>query len=324
MQDEIARKIAEALRIKLSPQEQEALAAKPTENLQAYDLYLRGKSYARRLTRQDLEFALQMFENAVGARPRLRPRPRRDRQRLRPVPLPLRAGARAGSAARCRPPRRRAPSGPTCPRCMVAEAWILYAEGQYDQAVSAGAPGDRAEARHRGRLLPPAARALRLRAVPGGRAPRRRGARGERRGLQRVRAHHERAGRAGQEGRPRQDAPAGDPGARDAPPDGAGGRAGPHPPGRRLREPGPGRGAPSARRASRSRCAPTRRSSSTTRPASSASSARRPRPWRRSRRPGTPASATPTGRGATPTSPSSTATPSSRRLYPAGSGEGRA
>ena len=39
----------QALRITLSPQEQEALAAKPTDNLQAYDLYLRGKSYARRL-----------------------------------------------------------------------------------------------------------------------------------------------------------------------------------------------------------------------------------------------------------------------------------
>ena len=69
VQDEIAHKIAESLRITLSPQEQEALAAKPTENLQAYDLYLRGKSYARRLTRQDMEFALQMFENAVGLDP---------------------------------------------------------------------------------------------------------------------------------------------------------------------------------------------------------------------------------------------------------------
>jgi len=69
VQDEIARKIAEALRITLSPQEQAALAAKPTENLQAYDLYLRGKSYARRLTRHDSEFALQMFESAVAQDP---------------------------------------------------------------------------------------------------------------------------------------------------------------------------------------------------------------------------------------------------------------
>ena len=69
MQDEIARKIAEALRVTLSPQELEALADKPTENLQAYDLYLRGKRYARRQTRQDIEFALQMFENAVALDP---------------------------------------------------------------------------------------------------------------------------------------------------------------------------------------------------------------------------------------------------------------
>ena len=69
VQDEIARKIAEALRVTLSPQELQALAVKPTENLQAYDLYLRGKRYARRQTRQDLEFALQMFENAVAMDP---------------------------------------------------------------------------------------------------------------------------------------------------------------------------------------------------------------------------------------------------------------
>jgi non-specific serine/threonine protein kinase len=69
VQDEIAQKIAEALRITLTPQEQEALAAKPTENLQAYDLFLRGKSYARRLTRHDAEFALQMFESAVALDP---------------------------------------------------------------------------------------------------------------------------------------------------------------------------------------------------------------------------------------------------------------
>ena len=100
VQDEIARKIAEALRITLSPQEQAALAAKPTENLQAYDLYLRGKSYARRLTRQDLEFALQMFESAVALDPEVRAGLCGDRQRLRPVPLQLRPRAASGWSAR--------------------------------------------------------------------------------------------------------------------------------------------------------------------------------------------------------------------------------
>ena len=55
VQDEIARAIAQAFRITLSPQEQKAIAAKPTQNVEAYDYYLRGRSYARRVNRADLE-----------------------------------------------------------------------------------------------------------------------------------------------------------------------------------------------------------------------------------------------------------------------------
>jgi serine/threonine protein kinase/Flp pilus assembly protein TadD len=70
VQDEIARKIAAALRVTLSPQEQREIARKPTENPQAYDFYLRGRSYARRVTRSDLEFAMQMYEQATTLDPR--------------------------------------------------------------------------------------------------------------------------------------------------------------------------------------------------------------------------------------------------------------
>jgi serine/threonine protein kinase/lipopolysaccharide biosynthesis regulator YciM len=70
VQDEIARNIAQALRITLSPQEQKAIAQKPTENAQAYDCYLRGRSYMRRVTRTDLQFALQLYEQAVALDPR--------------------------------------------------------------------------------------------------------------------------------------------------------------------------------------------------------------------------------------------------------------
>ncbi len=69
VQDEIARSITQALRIALSPQEEKAIARKPTENTQAYDYYLRGRSYARRVTRPDLEFAMQMFEHAISLDP---------------------------------------------------------------------------------------------------------------------------------------------------------------------------------------------------------------------------------------------------------------
>jgi non-specific serine/threonine protein kinase len=66
VQEEIARSIAQALRITLSPQEEKTMARKPTENLQAYDYLLRGRSYARR---ENLEFAMQMFEHAIRLDP---------------------------------------------------------------------------------------------------------------------------------------------------------------------------------------------------------------------------------------------------------------
>lgn len=134
VQDEIARKIAEALRIKLTPQEKEALAARPTENLQAYDHYLRGRSYARRLTRQDLEFALDMFHDATRQDP----------------DFALAHAAIANACAQCYwlyerdqtwIERARAASEkavslrPDLPEAMVAQAWILYSRGENPDAI---------------------------------------------------------------------------------------------------------------------------------------------------------------------------------------------
>jgi serine/threonine protein kinase/Tfp pilus assembly protein PilF len=62
IQDEIARSIAQALRITLTPQEERTIGIKPTENTQAYDFYLRGRSYLRR---ENTDYALQMFEQAI-------------------------------------------------------------------------------------------------------------------------------------------------------------------------------------------------------------------------------------------------------------------
>jgi non-specific serine/threonine protein kinase len=135
VQDEIARKIAQALRVTLSPQEQEALAAKPTESLQAYDLYLRGKSFARRLTRQDLEFALQMFENAVSLDPAFALAHAAIANACAQFHYHYERSqgwiGRAVSATQRASAIRR-----DLPEVLVAEGWILYAEGQYDQAVS--------------------------------------------------------------------------------------------------------------------------------------------------------------------------------------------
>ena len=135
VQDEIARKIAEALRITLSPQEQAAISTKPTENLQAYDLYLRGKSYARRLTQQDLEFALQMFESAVSLDPNFA---------LAYAGIAnvcaqhhYRHGSDSGWMERAREAAEKAVSlQPQLPEAHVARGWVFYANKQYIEAAS--------------------------------------------------------------------------------------------------------------------------------------------------------------------------------------------
>jgi serine/threonine protein kinase/tetratricopeptide (TPR) repeat protein len=134
VQDEIARKIAEALRVTLSPQEQQELAARPTENLQAYDLYLRGKSYARRLTRQDLEFALQMFENAVTLDPAFALAHAANAifcaQYYANFQRDGAWGARAKAAA-----DKAIALQPELPDVQVAQAWIRYIEGDFADAI---------------------------------------------------------------------------------------------------------------------------------------------------------------------------------------------
>src|SRR2546429_6945480 len=135
VQDEIASKIAQALRITLSPQDQEAIAAKPTENLQAYDLYLRGKSYARRLQRQDLEFALQMFENAVILDPNfalayaaIANVCAQNHYNYGRDPVWMERAMKASQTA--------VVLRPDLPEVQVAQAWILYANNKYDEAVA--------------------------------------------------------------------------------------------------------------------------------------------------------------------------------------------
>jgi len=134
VQDEIARKIAEALRITLSPQEQQALAAKPTDNLQAYDLYLRGKSYARRLTRQDLEFALQMFESAVTMDPGFALAHAAIAKVCAEYHYNFQRDARWIGRAMAASQRAVALQ-PDLPEVQIANAWVLYAGNQYDEAV---------------------------------------------------------------------------------------------------------------------------------------------------------------------------------------------
>jgi tetratricopeptide (TPR) repeat protein len=131
IQEEIARSIAQALRITLTPQEEKTIARKPTENPLAYDFYLRGRSYTRR---ENMDYALQMFEQAIQLDPNF-------------------ALAHAGIAHLCgliyeireQSPKwierglaacdRATELAPDLPEVLVAHARIRYAEKKYDEAV---------------------------------------------------------------------------------------------------------------------------------------------------------------------------------------------
>lgn len=69
LQEEIAKNIASALKIKLSPKEEEKIAVKYKGNPQAYEYYLKGRSYYYKYTRQDMLTAIQMFKQALEIDP---------------------------------------------------------------------------------------------------------------------------------------------------------------------------------------------------------------------------------------------------------------
>ncbi len=64
LQDDIAQSIAKALRISLSESEKQSLGKKPTDDIRAYDFYMRGREFLYKRGRKNNEAAIQMFENA--------------------------------------------------------------------------------------------------------------------------------------------------------------------------------------------------------------------------------------------------------------------
>ncbi len=67
--DEVSRKIAEALEVRLSPVDKATMAAKPTDNAAAYDHHLKGRHYYYKVTFRDNELAEREFERALQLDP---------------------------------------------------------------------------------------------------------------------------------------------------------------------------------------------------------------------------------------------------------------
>ena len=61
----MAIQVAAALKVQLAPADQAQLAKRPTENLQAYDLYLRGRKQWNRFSRDGWQQAIRLYGEAI-------------------------------------------------------------------------------------------------------------------------------------------------------------------------------------------------------------------------------------------------------------------
>jgi TolB-like protein/class 3 adenylate cyclase/Tfp pilus assembly protein PilF len=69
IQDEIAENIVRALRVVLGEDEKRAIEKAPTENIQAYEYYLRGRQIQHQMRRTALQYARRMFDRAIEIDP---------------------------------------------------------------------------------------------------------------------------------------------------------------------------------------------------------------------------------------------------------------
>jgi eukaryotic-like serine/threonine-protein kinase len=69
VQDEITRGIALKLALKISRDDQIRLQKRPTENIEAYHLYLKGRFFASKFTKEGLDRGLDYFQQAMALDP---------------------------------------------------------------------------------------------------------------------------------------------------------------------------------------------------------------------------------------------------------------
>lgn len=67
VESEVAQRIASSLQAKLTGSERRAIAARPTENALAHQLYLKGRFFWNKRTSADLQTAADYFEQAIAA-----------------------------------------------------------------------------------------------------------------------------------------------------------------------------------------------------------------------------------------------------------------
>ena len=65
IQEKVSKEIADALMVKLSPIEKVELTKRPTLNAEAFDCYLRGRNFMSNRNKNNLDFAILLFQKAV-------------------------------------------------------------------------------------------------------------------------------------------------------------------------------------------------------------------------------------------------------------------
>src|SRR5881409_310950 len=69
VETEIAKTVADVLQAKLTGSEQHVIAARPTENTEAHQLYLKGRFFWNKRTGSDLKKSIDYFQQAIAADP---------------------------------------------------------------------------------------------------------------------------------------------------------------------------------------------------------------------------------------------------------------
>jgi non-specific serine/threonine protein kinase len=69
IQEEIAQNIVEVMEVQLSENEKRALETSPTDNVDAFDFYLRGRNFFYQSKRTSINHAIEMFERATERDP---------------------------------------------------------------------------------------------------------------------------------------------------------------------------------------------------------------------------------------------------------------
>jgi TolB-like protein/Flp pilus assembly protein TadD len=66
IQRDVSKKIAQQLKINISPEEEIALSKAPTNNMEAYQLYIKGRSIADSRTKENLEKSIDYYKKAIA------------------------------------------------------------------------------------------------------------------------------------------------------------------------------------------------------------------------------------------------------------------